>query len=47
MSQSAGATLALSKVGVSFSLHSYDYDPGAERIVLQSADAIASNRDAC
>jgi Cys-tRNA(Pro)/Cys-tRNA(Cys) deacylase len=40
MSKSTRATLALNKVGVNFTLHSYDYDPGAERIGLQAAEAI-------
>src|SRR5258708_25223156 len=40
MSNSTRATLALDKAGVNFSLHSYDYDPDAERIGLQAAEAI-------
>lgn len=40
MSMSTRATLALNKVGVNFTLHSYDYDPAAERIGLQAAEAI-------
>jgi len=40
MSKSTRATLALNKVGVNFTLHSYDYDPDAERIGLQAAEAI-------
>src|SRR4029077_8856964 len=40
MSKRTRATLALSKVGVNFTLHSYDYDPDAERIGLQAAEAI-------
>ena len=40
MSKSTRATLALNKVGVNFTLHSYDYDPAAERIGLQAAEAI-------
>ena len=35
MSMSTRATLALDKVGVNFTLHSYDYDPAAERIGLR------------
>ncbi len=34
------ATLAPNKVGVNFTLHSYDYEPDAERIGLQAAQAI-------
>jgi Cys-tRNA(Pro)/Cys-tRNA(Cys) deacylase len=40
MSKRTRATLALRKVGVNFTLHSYDYDPDAERIGLQAAEAI-------
>ena len=40
MSKRTRATLALRKVGVNFTLHSYDYDPDAERIGLQAAKAI-------
>jgi Cys-tRNA(Pro)/Cys-tRNA(Cys) deacylase len=40
MSKSTRATLALNKLGVNFTIHSYDYDPDAERIGLQAADAI-------
>jgi hypothetical protein len=40
MSQSTRATVALNKVGVNFTLHSYDYDPDAERIGLQAVEAI-------
>jgi Cys-tRNA(Pro)/Cys-tRNA(Cys) deacylase len=40
MSNSTRATLALDKAGVNFTLHSYDYDPDAERIGFQAAQAI-------
>jgi len=40
MSKTTPATLALQKAGVAFSLHAYDYDPSAERIGLQAAEAI-------
>jgi Cys-tRNA(Pro)/Cys-tRNA(Cys) deacylase len=40
MLKSTRATLALNKAGVNFTLHGYDYDPGAERIGLQAAAAI-------
>ncbi len=40
MPGSTRATLLLSNLGVSFSLHSYGYDPRAERIGLQAADAL-------
>jgi|SRR5580765_1431410 len=41
MSKSTRATLALNKAGVNFTLHSYDYDPNAEYIGLQAAEAIS------
>jgi len=37
MSKSTRATLALTKLGVTFTLHAYAYDPDAERIGLQAA----------
>ncbi len=40
MSKSTRATQALAKAGVAFSIHLYDYDPDAERIGLQAAEAI-------
>ncbi|MDR3509806.1 MAG: Cys-tRNA(Pro) deacylase [Caulobacteraceae bacterium] len=40
MSKSTPATLALTKAGAAFTLHTYEYDPGAERIGLQAAEAI-------
>jgi Cys-tRNA(Pro)/Cys-tRNA(Cys) deacylase len=40
MSKTTRATLALTKLGVRFALHGYDYDPGAERIGLQAAEAL-------
>src|SRR5436853_4635600 len=40
MSMRTRATLELNKVGVNFTLHNYDYDPDAERIGLQAAEAI-------
>ena len=36
------ATLWLSNLGVSFRLHTYVYDPRAERIGLQAADALGA-----
>ena len=32
MSRTTRATLALTKLGVTFTLHAYDYDPDADRI---------------
>ena len=40
MAQTTPATLALKQLGIRFELHSYDYDPNAERIGLQAAEAI-------
>ena len=40
MSKTTPATIALSKAGVSFTLASYDYDPDADRVGLQAAEAM-------
>jgi Cys-tRNA(Pro)/Cys-tRNA(Cys) deacylase len=40
MAKATPATLALQKAGVDFKLHEYDYDPAAERIGLQAAEAL-------
>jgi Cys-tRNA(Pro)/Cys-tRNA(Cys) deacylase len=40
MSKTTRATLALTKLGVTFTLHAYDYDPDADRIGLQAAEAL-------
>jgi Cys-tRNA(Pro)/Cys-tRNA(Cys) deacylase len=40
MSKTTRATQALEKLGVAFTLHSYDYDPDADRIGLQAAEAL-------
>ena len=40
MSRTTRATQALTKAGVAFTTVSYDYDPSADRIGLQAADAI-------
>ncbi len=40
MSKSTPATQALSRAGIPFSLATYDYDPNAERVGLQAADAM-------
>ena len=40
MAKSTPATLALQKAGVAFTLHEYDYDPNAERIGMQAAEAL-------
>jgi Cys-tRNA(Pro)/Cys-tRNA(Cys) deacylase len=40
MARRTPATLALEKAGVAFTLHSYEYEPGAERIGLAAAEAL-------
>lgn len=40
MSKSTRATQTLTKLGTAFTLHSYDYDPDAESIGLQAAEAL-------
>ena len=40
MSKTTPATLALAKAGIPFELASYDYDPNAERVGLQAAEAM-------
>jgi len=40
MAKSTPATLALEKAGVAFTVHEYDYDPNAERIGMQAAQAL-------
>lgn len=40
MAKRTRATDALSRQGIAFSVHSYDYDPGADRIGLQAAEAL-------
>lgn len=40
MANKTRATAALEQAGVAFSLHAYDYDPQADRIGLQAAEAL-------
>ncbi|MBZ9935763.1 Cys-tRNA(Pro) deacylase [Mesorhizobium sp. BR1-1-16] len=40
MALTTPATVALRKLGITFELVTYDYDPGAERVGLQAAEAI-------
>jgi Cys-tRNA(Pro)/Cys-tRNA(Cys) deacylase len=40
MAKGTRATLALEKAGVAFTLHQYEYDPNAERIGMQAAEAL-------
>lgn len=41
MSSSTRATVALTRLGVAYTLHHYDYDPNADSIGLQAATALA------
>jgi Cys-tRNA(Pro)/Cys-tRNA(Cys) deacylase len=38
--KSTRATQALTQLGIKFALHTYDYDPDADRIGLQAAEAL-------
>ncbi|ARQ08379.1 Cys-tRNA(Pro)/Cys-tRNA(Cys) deacylase [Rhizobium etli] len=40
MSKTTRATQVLSQSGVAFTIHTYHYDPGAERVGLQAAEAL-------
>lgn len=40
MAKGTPATVALEKAGVAFTLHEYDYDPDADRIGMQAAEAL-------
>jgi Cys-tRNA(Pro)/Cys-tRNA(Cys) deacylase len=40
MSKATRATQMLAKAGIVFTVHSYDYDPDAERVGLQAAEAL-------
>lgn len=40
MAKATPATVALERAGVSFKLHEYAYDPNAERIGMQAAEAL-------
>ena len=42
MSRTTPATIALDKAGVAYSLATYDYDPNAERVGLQAAEALGA-----
>jgi Cys-tRNA(Pro)/Cys-tRNA(Cys) deacylase len=45
MSKATRATKMLEKAGIPFTLHSYDYQPDAERIGLQAAEALQERPD--
>ncbi len=40
MARATPATVALERAGIAFTLHEYDYDPNADRIGLQAAQAL-------
>ncbi len=40
MSKATRATKMLEQAGIAFSIHSYDYDPDADRIGLQAAESL-------
>jgi Cys-tRNA(Pro)/Cys-tRNA(Cys) deacylase len=40
MSKTTRATQVLARANVTFTVHSYDYDPNAERVGLQAAEAL-------
>ena len=40
MAKGTPATVVLTKAGIAFKLHEYDYDPNAERIGMQAAQAL-------
>lgn len=42
MSRSTPATKALDKAGMAYALAAYDYDPSAERVGLQAAEALGA-----
>ena len=43
MSRTTRATQALAKAGVAFTVHTYDYDPGADRVGIQAAEALGED----
>ncbi|MGC6331758.1 Cys-tRNA(Pro) deacylase [Rhizorhabdus sp. FW153] len=43
MSRTTRATQALTKAGIAHEVHSYAYDPGAERVGLQAAEALGED----
>ena len=43
MAKTTRATLALSKAGVAFTVHEYDYDPDGGHIGLQAAEALGED----
>jgi Cys-tRNA(Pro)/Cys-tRNA(Cys) deacylase len=45
MSKATRATRALEQAGIAFTVHPYDYDPGADSVGLQAAEALGEAPD--
>lgn len=45
MSKDTPATRVLDAAGIAYTLHRYDYDPGADRIGIQAAEALGEPAD--
>lgn len=45
MSKATRATRMLEQAGIAFTVHTYDYDPDADRIGLQAAEALGETPD--
>jgi Cys-tRNA(Pro)/Cys-tRNA(Cys) deacylase len=45
MAKGTPATAAVTQAGIAFTLHEYDYDPNAQRIGLQAAEALGISPD--
>ena len=45
--KSTRATAALEAAGVAFTVHAYAYDPDADHIGMQAAEALGEARGAC
>jgi Cys-tRNA(Pro)/Cys-tRNA(Cys) deacylase len=43
MSKATRATKALEQAGIAFTVHTYDYDPDADRIGIQAAEALGED----
>lgn len=43
MAKTTRATQSLSRLGIAFTVHAYDYDPDAESIGLQAAEALGEH----
>ena len=43
MSKTTHATQVLTKAGISFTVHTYDYDPNADRVGIQAAEALGED----